>query len=349
MRTRRAVGRIGALAVTVTIAGIWTAASASAHVTVTAPGVTAGAIDAAITFRVPDESDSASTVGLKLQLPTDHPIAGVLVAPQPGWTATIKQAKLSTPITTDDGQITEVVSEVDWTANPGAGVKPGFFGAFTIIGGKLPDGVTSLVFKAIQTYSDGKQVAWIEQPAPGSNAEPEHPAPTLQLAAAPTSPTGAEKLDRTGFGVGWCQRDRAGLDDTRCEQDRRGHRDRARRCRRRSRCGRLAAGTAARTRPERGLTQPDQVARLPPRRQQILVGGFWCCGCAGRAVASISVRAVARRSLPRSSCRWPVRPGWGWVRVCGRAAGTMRRPRPRRRRPRSRRPTSTCRASWSPV
>jgi uncharacterized protein len=151
---------------------------------VTAPGVVAGDSDATIVFRVPTESDTASTIGLKLQLPTNTPIAGVLVAPQQGWTATITQAKLAKPIQTDDGAITEVVSEVDWKADAGAGIKPGFFGQFTIIGGKLPDGVTTLTFKAIQSYSDGKQVAWIEQPAQGSNAEPEHPAPVLHLPAA---------------------------------------------------------------------------------------------------------------------------------------------------------------------
>jgi len=178
------LGRIGALIGGLAVAGIWTATAAWAHVTVTAPGVVAGASDATIVFRVPTESDTASTVGLKLQLPTDTPIAGVLVAPQPGWTATITQTKLAKPIQTDDGAITEIVSEVDWKADAGAAIKPGFFGEFTIIGGKLPDGVTALTFKAIQSYSDGSEVAWIEQPAQGSNAEPEHPAPVLQLPAA---------------------------------------------------------------------------------------------------------------------------------------------------------------------
>jgi uncharacterized protein len=189
MGTRR---RLGALTVSVLgLAGggtLW-AASASAHVTVAAPGVTAGASDASITFRVPDESASASTVGLTLHLPTDHPIAGVLVAPQPGWTATIKQTKLTTPVKTDDGEITEVVSEIDWKAGRGAGIGPGFFGQFTVIAGKLPDGVSSLTFKAIQTYSDGTVVSWIEESAPGSNTVPEHPAPSLDLAAA-TNPAG---------------------------------------------------------------------------------------------------------------------------------------------------------------
>jgi uncharacterized protein YcnI len=167
--------------------GLTMAGTASAHVTVVAPGVTAGASDATITFRVPDESDSASTVGLKVQLPTDHPIAGVLVSPMPGWTAKITNTKLSTPIKTDDGDITEVVSEIDWTADAGSGIKPGYFGQFSIIGGALPDDTSTLTFKAIQIYSDKSVVSWIDQAAPGSTAEPEHPAPTLTLPAASAS------------------------------------------------------------------------------------------------------------------------------------------------------------------
>jgi uncharacterized protein YcnI len=193
MKTRtRAAAITLSLASLSAAAGVW-ATAASAHVTVAAPGVSAGASDATITFRVPDESDKASTVGLKVQLPTDHPIAGVLVAPVPGWTSTIKQTKLATPIKTDDGDITEIVSEIDWKANAGAGIQPGYFGQFTIVGGKLPDDANSLTFKAIQLYSDGSTVSWIDQPAPGSTAEPEHPAPTLALpaAAASTAPASA--------------------------------------------------------------------------------------------------------------------------------------------------------------
>lgn len=44
-----------------------------------------------------------------------------------------------------------------------------------------------LVFKALQTYSDGDTVRWIDDPAPGT--EPEHPAPVLTLAPAGTPPT----------------------------------------------------------------------------------------------------------------------------------------------------------------
>ena len=158
---------------------------ASAHVTVAAPAVAAGATDAVISFRVPDESDTASTIGLKVLLPTDTPIAGVLVQPHPGWSSTAKLTKLATPFQTDDGEITEVVSEIDWKADSAAaGIKRGQFDQFTIIAGKLPDGVSSLTFKAIQNYSDGKDVSWIDVAAPGSTAEPEHAAPVLSLGAA---------------------------------------------------------------------------------------------------------------------------------------------------------------------
>jgi uncharacterized protein YcnI len=158
------------------------AVPAFAHVTVSAPGAARGGSDAVITFRVPTESDTASTTGLQVRLPTDTPIAGVLVRPMSGWTHTEKTVKLATPITTDDGDITEAVAEIDWTATAG-GIKPGEFGEFVVMAGQLPDS-PRITFKAVQIYSDGSRTAWTEVPAPGSAAEPEHPAPSLDLAAA---------------------------------------------------------------------------------------------------------------------------------------------------------------------
>jgi uncharacterized protein len=100
----------------------------------------------------------------------------------PGWTHSEVTSKLAKPIVTDDGDITTAVTRVTWTATAG-GLRPGEFGEFTILAGQLPD-VATLTFGALQTYSDGSVVRWIETAAPGSSAEPEHPAPTLTLAAA---------------------------------------------------------------------------------------------------------------------------------------------------------------------
>jgi uncharacterized protein len=165
------------------------AGAASAHVTVTAPGATSGGSDQEITFRVPVEK-TVDTVGLRIALPTDTPIASVLVEPVPGWTHVEKSVKLATPIVTDDGDITEAVSEIDWTAEAGDGLVPGEFGAFTIIAGQLPD-VSSLTFKAIQLYSDGSQVDWTQTEAPGSTADLANPAPVLTLARAGSASSSA--------------------------------------------------------------------------------------------------------------------------------------------------------------
>jgi uncharacterized protein len=189
-RLRRTRRLLGAGAVT---AGLLAAGTgvASAHITVSGPEATSGGNDAVITFRVPDESDTARTVGLKVRLPSDTPIASVMVQPKAGWSVSVSETKLSTPIKTDDGEITEAVSEIDWKVSAGApGIGPGQFDEFVFIAGQLPE-AKALTFKAVQTYSDGSSVSWIEEPAPGSTAEPEHPAPVLTLGAGSSSKPGS--------------------------------------------------------------------------------------------------------------------------------------------------------------
>jgi len=179
------------LSTAVALAGIWLAGfaaadAASAHVSVSGPGAVQGGY-ASLVFKVPTESATASTTGLKVQLPADQPLASVSVLPVPGWNYTVTKAKLATPISSDDGDITEAVNVIEWkAASAGTAIKPGEFNQFTISAGPLPK-AASMTFKAIQTYSDGSTVSWIEQPAEGSSAEPEHPAPTLALAAAGAS------------------------------------------------------------------------------------------------------------------------------------------------------------------
>ena len=159
-----------------------TALPALAHVTVNSPGATQGSFGV-LTFRMPNETDSANATELKVQLPPDQPLASVSVKPQPGWTYTVTRAKLPQPITDDDGnQVTDYPSVVDWKATAG-GIKPGEYAEFQLSVGPLPK-ADSMTFKALQTYSNGERVSWIDLPAAGSSDEPEHPAPTLKLAPA---------------------------------------------------------------------------------------------------------------------------------------------------------------------
>jgi len=71
------------------------AGPASAHVEAEAEGASQGGF-AVVAFRVPTESETASTVGLKVQFPAGQPLASVSVKPHPGWTFTITTAKLAT-------------------------------------------------------------------------------------------------------------------------------------------------------------------------------------------------------------------------------------------------------------
>ena len=76
-----------------------------------------------------------------------------------------------------------MVDTITWTATGDTQIAPGQFELFWISAGQMPTDVGELAFPAIQTYSSGEEVAWIDTAAEGG-AEPEHPAPTVQLVAA---------------------------------------------------------------------------------------------------------------------------------------------------------------------
>ncbi|MER6463680.1 YcnI family protein [Streptomyces sp. NPDC001228] len=173
--------RRAATVTALTAASVLVAAGvASAHVTVHPESYAKGATDGVLTFRVPNEEDTASTTRVQVFLPTDHPVLGVLVSPRDGWTAKVTTTKLKKPVKTDDGTITEAASEITWT---GGKIGAGQFEDFDVAFGQLPEDTGRLTFKTLQTYSDGKVVRWIEEPADGAD-EPENPAPTLELTAA---------------------------------------------------------------------------------------------------------------------------------------------------------------------
>ena len=183
----RPVFRLLTVAAAATAAVGLTALPALAHVTVNSPGATQGSFGV-VTFRMPNEMDNANATELKVQLPPEQPLASVAVKPEPGWSYTITRAKLTTPIKDDDGnQVTDYVSVIDWKATAG-GIKPGEYEDFDLSVGPLPK-APSMTFKAIQTYSNGQTVDWIDVPAAGSTEEPDHPAPTLKLAPAGVTTT----------------------------------------------------------------------------------------------------------------------------------------------------------------
>jgi uncharacterized protein YcnI len=182
-RLGRAAAAIG-LALGLLVVG---AAAASAHVTVSPSSLPRGAT-AELTFRVPDEEAHAATVRVDIQVPTSTPIAQLLARPVPGWTITLHRVQLAHPIVTDDGRFTSAIDEVSWS---GGRIEPGEYQDFSLSADPLPENADQVVFKAVQTYSDGDVVRWIDTPGPG-DAEPEHPAPVLHLTAGTADASATE-------------------------------------------------------------------------------------------------------------------------------------------------------------
>lgn len=107
----------------------------------------AGSSDVELTFRVPNERDNATTVGLQVFFPTDLPLLTIDVLPVTGWTAKVTSRTLATPVTTDDGTVSQVVSAITWAAKA-RGIAPGQY-EDVVVGGRAG--------------------AWPAQPGPGSH------------------------------------------------------------------------------------------------------------------------------------------------------------------------------------
>jgi uncharacterized protein len=165
------------------VAGVLALAAlpAGAHVSITPSSAPKGGFEV-LSFNVPNEETDANTTKFEVLIPTRYPIASVSTQPMPGWTVAVQKTTLSKPVPTDDGDVTQAVSKITWTATDG-GLNPGEFDLFTISAGPLPTKPNKLTFKAIQTYSNGDVVNWIQETVKGA-PEPEHPAPTLTLTAA---------------------------------------------------------------------------------------------------------------------------------------------------------------------
>lgn len=179
--SHRTIRRTGVVAAGALAGVLALAVPALAHVHVS-PEEAAGGGFEKLTFRVPNESDSASTTKVMVKIPEETPLASVSVKPVPGWKAEPKTTKLEKPVNTGDVNLTEAVTSITWTAEKGAEIGPGEFQEFAISAGPLPD-KGRLMLPTEQTYDDGKVVKW-DEPTPEGGAEPEHPAPFVDMTAA---------------------------------------------------------------------------------------------------------------------------------------------------------------------
>jgi uncharacterized protein YcnI len=159
-----------------TLSALAVPAVVQAHVTVQ-PNTAAAGSYVVEDVRVPNETDDAVTTKLAVQFPEGFAEASYQTVP--GWSVKVVKEQLATPVKTDDGEVTEGVKTITWTATSKAdGIAPGQFQDFPLsvqIPGKAGD---TLTFKALQTYSDGTVARWIGAP------DTDKPAPQVQVTAA---------------------------------------------------------------------------------------------------------------------------------------------------------------------
>jgi uncharacterized protein YcnI len=196
---RTLVVSAGAVAGLVLTAGI-----ASAHVTIISPDPVTRGGDAELVLRVPNEQDAATVTRIELDFPQDTPLSNASPRPVSGWSVQVNQANLRTPVKMADDTVTNAVSSIVWTAQqPGAAVPVNDFQEFAFWTEGLPTNTDTLVFSAVQTYSNGNVVTWTQRTGPNGQ-EPDNPAPELAFAdPAPTSAaTSSDGLARWLGGVG---------------------------------------------------------------------------------------------------------------------------------------------------
>lgn len=157
--------------------------AASAHVTVNPNTATPGSY-ATVNFRVPTESETASTVKVEVDLPTDTPLSAVLVEPVPGWTATVEKGALPAPVEVEGNTISDAALKIVWQADPGVGIGQDQFQMFSAVLGPIPD-TGHLVLPATQTYSDGEVVDWAATPDEVAADDTLEPAPVLYINDTP--------------------------------------------------------------------------------------------------------------------------------------------------------------------
>jgi uncharacterized protein YcnI len=181
--------------------------AASAHVTVSPYAAKPGSYTM-ITFKVPNESATATTDSVEIDIPAATPFASISYVPVAGWDVSLVTETLPAPVKLDGGELKRAVTKVIWTAQPGRGLTNGQLQLLGVGVGLVPPGdgavavgqlqllslevgpvpdTGKIVMPVIQTYSDGTISRW-DKPDPNS----EEPAPVLYVTEKPVASPDAD-------------------------------------------------------------------------------------------------------------------------------------------------------------
>ncbi len=152
-------------------------AAAQAHISLHPNTIPAGAF-VTLNVRVPGEQAGAYAYKIDMLVPPGFP--EIDTQNVPGWSVKETISKLVTPIQTDDGPVSEEVSQIVWTGDRSrlGRLENGQFIQFPL-SIAMPSNIAgqSLAFKTVQYYSNGKVIHWIGPPSA------EYPAPTVNVTA----------------------------------------------------------------------------------------------------------------------------------------------------------------------
>lgn len=161
----------------VTCMALFSPAVAQAHISLHPNTIPAGAF-VTLDVRVPGEQAGAYAYKVDMLVPPGF--TEIDTQNVPGWSVKEITTKLSTPIQTDEGPISEEVSQIVWTGDRSqlGRLENGQFIQFPL-SIAMPSDIAgqSLAFKTVQYYSNGKVIHWIGPPSA------EYPAPTVNITA----------------------------------------------------------------------------------------------------------------------------------------------------------------------
>ncbi|HEY5198797.1 MAG TPA: YcnI family protein [Solirubrobacteraceae bacterium] len=157
--------------------GLALPAVAQAHVSLHPNTVPAGAF-VTLNVRVPGEEQGAYAEKVDMLMPPG--LTDVDVQNVPGWTVKEVTTKLTKPIQTDDGPVSQEISEIVWTGDRSTlgRLDNGTFMQFPL-SIAMPDDIAgqSLAFKTLEYYSNGVIARWIGPPSAA------YPSPTINVTA----------------------------------------------------------------------------------------------------------------------------------------------------------------------
>ena len=140
---------------------------AQAHVVLLEPAVAAGAGYRA-TFTVGHGCEGAATTTMTVRIPDGF--QGAKPMPKPGWTLTVRSARLAKPYDSHGKTITDDVAEITWTANSKDSALPEAWYDEFVLRGTAPHQPGALWFKVLQGCEKG-QNDWSQVPASGTSTK----------------------------------------------------------------------------------------------------------------------------------------------------------------------------------